>query len=945
MLRITLAILSLLLVAGLSYSDTIYVDDDNVSGPWDGSIQHPYQYVQDGIDAALNGDIVRVLSGTYIGIGNKNLDLRGKAIILTSQDGPESTIIDCENDGRGFYLHTGEGADSVISGFTITGGCVDLGGGGIYCHKSSPTISGNIISGNKDYPEEPMDYGGGIYCYKSSAIIIDNDIEDNFAHYGGGIYCHESSPVICDNNILDNSCFISGGGIYCDKCVPNIEGNMISGNNIACVWGDELGFGGAGIYCRDSSCIMISDNVISNNSTAGISSHGGGIHCWNCSYTTIEGNTITDNNGGYSGGGIHCNLCLNTNIIDNTISNNRVYYPYMDWKTHEKGSFQIKGNRDDIDISGGGIYCSGSTIIAGNTITDNSLTSYIGMNTSGGGIFCEGTTTIANNTISNNDAYDGGGIKCSGATRISGNTITGNFTIYGNSNHGGGISCSGTTDIDGNAITYNRSLSEGSWGGGIYCDGDVNLCDPGRNSIYGNTAGSCGPDVYVGAPTHAENNWWNQDPPDPIRFCGYIDYDPWLLSPPGAMNAPPLVYGLYITPTHPLVSDNLVASYSYFDADGDPENITEIRWYRDGLLQGIYNDMLTIPSSVTSPGEEWYFTARSSDGEDFGEVQTSHMVSINTAPAAINVAISPAMPLTGDDLLGIYIYQDSDSDPEGDTEVRWYMNGCLQSDYFGDLTVPSSATAKDQQWSLSIRPHDGTNFGEIQISPLVIICNTAPDVEAGPDQSVNRKDIVSFNGSLIDPDTNDTHTIEWDFGDGGLMAGTLTPTYSYNNTGTYIVTLKVTDNDSGVGIDSLTVTVEGSCPFSLISRDEDALKNLRHFRDDMLVKSETGQEFINLYYQHGFEISEVLISDPALSVCAASILRDMMPGVLFLMGDKKGRDIVITSHLVARINRLFSDIGEEGSGELSEALSMLREMLEKHKGKRISRIWNSLSTE
>ncbi|MFO8077218.1 MAG: hypothetical protein R6U21_01050 [Thermoplasmatota archaeon] len=31
---------------------TIYVDDDNISGPWEGTIDHPYQCIQDAIDAA-----------------------------------------------------------------------------------------------------------------------------------------------------------------------------------------------------------------------------------------------------------------------------------------------------------------------------------------------------------------------------------------------------------------------------------------------------------------------------------------------------------------------------------------------------------------------------------------------------------------------------------------------------------------------------------------------------------------------------------------------------------------------------------------------------------------------------------------------------------------------------------------------------------------------------
>ena len=43
----------------------IYVDDDNSEGPWDGSREHPYRFIQHGIDAADNGDTVYVFAGNY----------------------------------------------------------------------------------------------------------------------------------------------------------------------------------------------------------------------------------------------------------------------------------------------------------------------------------------------------------------------------------------------------------------------------------------------------------------------------------------------------------------------------------------------------------------------------------------------------------------------------------------------------------------------------------------------------------------------------------------------------------------------------------------------------------------------------------------------------------------------------------------------------------------
>ena len=67
---------------------------------------------------------------------------------------------------------------------------------------------------------------------------------------------------------------------------------------------------------------------------------------------------------------------------------------------------------------------------------------------------------------------------------------------------------------------------------------------------------------------------------------------------------------------------------------------------------------------------------------------------------------------------------------------------------------------------------------------------------------------VTFNGSFTDPGSDDTHAIEWDFGDNTGAENTLTPTHVYEQAGDFTVTLTVTDDDGGVGRDDLTVTVE-----------------------------------------------------------------------------------------------------------------------------------------
>ena len=104
--------------------------------------------IQAGIDAAEDGDIVLVADDTYTGDGNKNLDFGGRAITVKSENGPENCIIDCENDGRGFYFHNNEGEDSVVSGLTIINGSSGYlwNGNAIYNSSSSPTITNCTFS-------------------------------------------------------------------------------------------------------------------------------------------------------------------------------------------------------------------------------------------------------------------------------------------------------------------------------------------------------------------------------------------------------------------------------------------------------------------------------------------------------------------------------------------------------------------------------------------------------------------------------------------------------------------------------------------------------------------------------------------------------------------------------------------------------------------------------
>ena len=246
------------------------------------ALRVPSQYatIQAAIDAASNGGIVLVADGIYTGEGNRDIDFKAKAIVVTSQNGPEVTIIDCQHSGRGFYFHNGEDSTSVLKGFTIRNGSA-TDGGAIYCFGSSPTITKNIISNNS------AKGGGGIESGASSSpSITENTISSNSAQYGGGVYFGSGSPVLTGNFIMNNSASLWGGGIKTHALHATMTNNVIAGNTSS--WGNggiEVGSGG--------SATIINCTITSNSAVR----YGGGIECSNNGTGTVVNSIIYGNTG------------------------------------------------------------------------------------------------------------------------------------------------------------------------------------------------------------------------------------------------------------------------------------------------------------------------------------------------------------------------------------------------------------------------------------------------------------------------------------------------------------------------------------------------------------------------------------------------------------------------------------------------------------------------
>jgi len=165
---------------------TIYVDDDNVAGPWNGTRQHPYQNITDGLGHAATSDTIFVINGTYCEIEPLEIDKK----ILLQGENKDNTIID--GNGIGSVVSITEN-NVNISGFTIQNSGEESGDSGIrfysnhYCY-----IENNIIK----------KCNLGIYLDRSSGNIFkDNIVQNNTC----GVYIRDSNDNrIYHNRFVDN---------------------------------------------------------------------------------------------------------------------------------------------------------------------------------------------------------------------------------------------------------------------------------------------------------------------------------------------------------------------------------------------------------------------------------------------------------------------------------------------------------------------------------------------------------------------------------------------------------------------------------------------------------------------------------------------------------------------------------------------------------------------
>jgi len=515
----------------------------------------------------------------------------------------------------------------------------------------------------------------------------------------------------------------------------------------------------------DGGSLTLNNTTISGGAT---SFNGGGI--LNAGTLALNDSTVSGNHASGAGGGIFNYSYGNVTISNSTVSGNQASAGggILNLGTLALNDSTFSGNQA---YGGSGIHSVGDATISNSTVSGNSdmgiaASGMLTLNNSavtgngGDGVNTNGTATLTNSTISGNNRV---GVYANGYDSAVNMTLT-NSTITGNG--GPGI----RTRIDyfgfGSVqVTLERSLISGNSGGN-------------GQEIF-NYVGGCLSAAAADAPTclaSASASVINSADRNLFGHSGLTDAQAFVGFTPDVNDIVATSGGNTPTALSAILDTTLQVN-----APGDTAT--------HALVAG----SPAIDAATSGPATDQRGVTRPQGcGFDIGayELEQPTCPTGNEAPVvaadSASVTVDEGQMATNSGTV---------SDPDGvvnNNDGTWSWSFNTTDDLAGQ--------------TVTITADDG-NDGVSETSFDLTVNNVAPTVGAisAPVDPQAVGTAVNASAGFSDPGTGDTHTAEWDWGDGSTSAGTVGSgtvgpnSHTYTTPGVYTVKLTVTDDDGGVG--------------------------------------------------------------------------------------------------------------------------------------------------
>ncbi|MAV78232.1 MAG: hypothetical protein CMA15_05045 [Euryarchaeota archaeon] len=251
-----------------------------------------------------------------------------------------------------------------------------------------------------------------------------------------------------------------------------------------------------------------------------------------------------------------------------------------------------------------------------------------------------------------------------------------------------------------------------------------------------------------------------------VRVSDGTDFSTWFTSPSiviGSSNQPPVISEVILSSTAAITTlDDIIATWSESDPDGDVIDGHEIIWSKNGQTVAQAEGMNPLPATFTTKGEQWSVSVRAWDGEAWSPWTSSPTLTVaNAAPEVLSVDLTSPSFSALHNLSVNLTSSDVDGDQVQLTQVQWFLNGAEQLGLTNGEQMAASELTRGDALHAVVTISDGTDEAQAT-TPSVVIVNAAPTVSILWAEETNALTDLIPTISVDDADGDDTtYTTVW----------------------------------------------------------------------------------------------------------------------------------------------------------------------------------------